>query len=116
MESEFPEFVLGENVGALWAVREIAGDELPGSFQLNQNCPNPFNPSTTIQYALPHRSHITLTVFNTLGQQVSQLVNSDIEAGYHEIQFNATNRTSGVCFYRIQAGGYVQTRSLCLIR
>ena len=65
---------------------------------------------------LPHYSHVTLTVFNTLGQQVTELINADIDAGYHEIQFNANNLASGVYFYRIQAGGYVQTRSLCLIR
>jgi hypothetical protein len=59
---------------------------------------------------------VTLTVFNTLGQQVAQLVNGDIDAGNHEIQFNATNLASGVYFYRIQAGSYVETRKLCLIR
>jgi hypothetical protein len=88
----------------------------PETFSLTQNFPNPFNPSTTIRYALPHRSHVTLTVFNTLGQQVAQLVNGDIDAGNHEIQFNATNLASGVYFYRIQAGSYVETRKLCLIR
>ena len=85
-------------------------------FQLLQNYPNPFNPSTTIRYALPHRSHVTLTVYNTLGQQVDQLVNANIDAGHHEIQFNATNLASGVYFYRLQAGGFVETKRLLLMR
>jgi hypothetical protein len=69
-----------------------------------------------IRYALPHRSHVTLAVYNVLGQQVAQLVNSDIEPGSHELQFNATNLASGVYFYRIQAGSYVETKSLLLLR
>ena len=83
---------------------------------LSQNYPNPFNPATTIRYGLPNRSHVTLTVYNTLGQQVAQLINSDIDAGYHEIQFNASNLASGVYFYRMQAGSYVETKKLCLVR
>jgi hypothetical protein len=94
----------------------LASSESPTEFSLGQNFPNPFNPSTIIQYTLPHRAHVTLTVYNTLGQQIATLVNSDIDAGYHELQFNATSLASGVYFYRMQAGGYVQTRSLCLIR
>jgi hypothetical protein len=89
---------------------------IPRAYLLDQNFPNPFNPSTMIRYALPHRSHVTLAVYNTLGQQVAQLVNSDIEPGYHEIQFNATKLASGLYFYRIQAGSYVETKRLMLLR
>jgi hypothetical protein len=85
-------------------------------YSLSQNYPNPFNPSTTIRYSLPLRSHVTLTVFNTLGQQVAVVVNGNIDAGYHEIQFNATNLASGVYFYRIQAGSFVETKRLMLLR
>ena len=94
----------------------ISPDPVPTGFRLGQNYPNPFNPTTTIRYALPHRSHVTLTVFNTLGQQVAQLINGDIDAGYHEIQFNATNLASGVYFYRIQAGTFVQAKKLVVLR
>jgi hypothetical protein len=89
---------------------------VPQTLKLEQNYPNPFNPTTTIQYAIPHRSFVTLAVFNTLGQKVAQLVNGDIDAGYHEIQFNATNLASGVYFYRMQAGSYVETKSLCILK
>jgi formylglycine-generating enzyme required for sulfatase activity len=91
-------------------------DAVPSDFYLGQNYPNPFNPSTTIRYGLPTRSHVTLTVFNTLGQEVAQLVNGDLEAGYHEVRFDASGLSSGVYFYRLQAGTYVETRKLLLLR
>jgi hypothetical protein len=92
------------------------GVSIPLGFALLQNYPNPFNPSTTIRYGLPHRSHVTLTVYNTLGQQLATLINSDIDAGYHEIQFNANNLASGVYFYRIQAGEFTATKRLLLLK
>jgi hypothetical protein len=88
----------------------------PSSFELMQNYPNPFNPTTTIRYALSHRSHVTLTVFNMLGQQVALLVTGEIEAGYHEVDFNGSFLASGVYFYRLQAEGFTETRKLCLVR
>ena len=93
---------------------ESAG--LPEEFALQQNYPNPFNPSTTIRYGLPNRSHVTLTVFNTLGQQVSVLQNGEQEAGYHEVQFDGSGLASGVYLCRIQAGSYVETKQLLLVR
>ena len=97
---------------------------LPNYFTLQQNYPNPFNPSTTIKYALPQASHVSLSVFNTLGQRVSLLVDGKQEAGYHEVNFNASSLTSGVYFYRLQASdpstssghGFVETKKLILIK
>ncbi len=86
------------------------------SYSLSQNYPNPFNPSTTIRYALPERSHVTLTVFNALGQQVATLVQAEQEAGYHEVQYEASSLASGVYPYRLQAGDFAQTRRLVLLR
>jgi hypothetical protein len=83
---------------------------------LEQNYPNPFNPSTTIRYALPHRSQVTLTVFNTLGQQVATLVAGEVDAGFHEVTFDASGLASGVYFYRLHAGGYTQIRKMLLVR
>jgi hypothetical protein len=85
-------------------------------FDLAQNYPNPFNPSTTIRYSLPHRSHASLAVFNTLGQKVAELENGEVEAGYHEVTFNGKNLASGMYFYRLQAGYFVQTKKLLLLR
>jgi hypothetical protein len=96
------------------SVAERAG--VPKEFVLEQNYPNPFNPSTTIRYALPVRLHVTLAVYNTLGQQICILREGEQEAGYHDVQFDASGLSSGVYFYRIQAGEFVQTRRLLLLR
>ncbi|MBP1658141.1 MAG: peptidase [Bacteroidetes bacterium] len=85
-------------------------------YGLSQNYPNPFNPSTTIRYELPYKSTVQLTVFNTLGQQVATLVQGDQETGYHEVRFNASGLSSGVYFYRMQAGNYIQTRKLIFLK
>jgi hypothetical protein len=88
----------------------------PAKFALDQNYPNPFNPSTTIRYGLPYRSAAQLTVYNTLGQKVATLVQEEQAAGYHEIRFDASGLSSGVYFYRLQAGDFAQTRRLLLMR
>jgi hypothetical protein len=107
------------NFTAPTAVTSTGGHERQGQprgYCLEQNYPNPFNPSTTIRYGLPARSHVSLTVFNTLGQKVAQLVNEELESGYHEVQFNASSLSSGVYFYRLQAGTFVETKRLLLLR
>jgi hypothetical protein len=86
------------------------------NFKLLQNYPNPFNPTTMIRYGLPNGSHVTMTVYNTLGQQVAQLVNGEMEAGFHEVKFDAAGLSSGVYFYRLQAGAYMETKALLLVR
>lgn len=96
-------------------VHPIAGT-LPTAVRLDQNYPNPFNPSTTIGYELPARSHVTLTVFNTLGQQVATLVEGEVEAGYHEVKFDAAHLASGVYLGRLQAGSFVGIRGMLLVR
>jgi hypothetical protein len=90
--------------------------QAPTAFGLYQNYPNPFNPSTTIRYGLPVRLQVTLTVYNTLGQQVAALVKGEREAGYHEAQFNGSALSSGVYFCRLQAGTFSQTRKFLLLR
>jgi hypothetical protein len=88
----------------------------PPTHDLLQNYPNPFNPTTTIRYSLPNRSHVSLAVYNTLGQSVSTLVNGEEEAGYHDIAFDGSGLCSGVYFCRIQAGTYVETKKLLLTK
>lgn len=91
-------------------------DQIPLSSSLFQNYPNPFNPSTTIRYELPSRVHVTLTIFNTLGQQVAVLVNETQEPGYHNVKFDGSGLASGVYFYRLQAGDYVATKKLLILK
>jgi 2',3'-cyclic-nucleotide 2'-phosphodiesterase (5'-nucleotidase family) len=96
-----------------------ASDPAPAvvkNFELGQNYPNPFNPSTVIRYALPSKARANLTVFNSLGQVVRELVNENEEAGYHEVRFDGTGLASGVYFYRLQAGSFVETRKLTLLK
>jgi hypothetical protein len=88
---------------------------IPESFQLSQNYPNPFNPSTLIKYSLPKAAHVSLIIVNTLGQIVATLVNEHKEAGYYQIRWNATV-PSGIYFYRLEAGEYVDTKKMTLLR
>ena len=88
----------------------------PNTFALLQNYPNPFNPSTTISYAIPTSVHITLSVFNTLGQKVTELVNGEKEAGSYNVTFDASGLASGVYLYRLQAGSFVQTKKLAVVK
>lgn len=89
---------------------------LPKSFALNQNFPNPFNPSTNISFDLPVASRVTLTVYNILGQEVVQLVDDYMEAGSHSVSWNASSVSSGVYFYRITAEAFNQTRKMVLLK
>jgi hypothetical protein len=89
---------------------------LPATPVLFQNYPNPFNPSTTIGYALPRRVHVSLTVFNVLGEEVARLVNTYQAAGSHDVKFNGNGLPSGVYFCRLQAGDFVGSKRLTLIR
>jgi hypothetical protein len=104
------------NVQTLLTGSAVNVGEAPHGFALHQNYPNPFNPSSTIGFDLPVRSHVTLTVFDILGQQLLQLINGEVEAGYHDVRLEGTNLSSGVYFYRLRAGDFVQTKRLLLVR
>ena len=88
----------------------------PATFRLEQNYPNPFNPETRIQFTLADPQSATLKVFDLLGREVAVLVNEKKEAGVHEVKFYAGGLASGAYFYRLQAGGFVQTRKLILMK
>lgn len=91
-------------------------DVLPEEFRLYQNYPNPFNSSSIIKYSIPFSSHVTLKIFNTLGQEIETLVNEEKSVGTYTLNWNASNFPSGVYFYRIQAGGFVQSRKMILLK
>ena len=88
----------------------------PSSFALDQNYPNPFNPKTGIRFEVPGVSDVNLTVYDILGREVAVLVNEKKVAGRYEVTFDGSNLASGAYFYRLQAGGFVQTRKLLLVR
>ena len=94
----------------------VPSGQLPAVFRLEQNYPNPFNPTTTIRYALPTKTHVTLTVFNTLGQQVAELVNGYVDAGIHDVKFDGSGLASGVYYYRLIAGERVDSKKLILMK
>jgi hypothetical protein len=85
-------------------------------YNLSQNYPNPFNPSTTINFTLPEASNVTLKIFNTLGEEVSVLVNRIMEAGTHNFNFEASQLHSGIYFYRLEAGTFNQVRKMTLLK
>ena len=89
---------------------------IPEQFVLYQNYPNPFNPATTITYDLPEDSHVTLTVYDVLGQVVAELVSGDIVSGQHQVVWNASNMASGVYIYRLTAKGASQTSKMILVK
>ena len=89
---------------------------IPTQFKLFQNYPNPFNPSTSIRFEIPIRSHVQLTVFDLLGREISVLVDGEIEAGFHQVQFNASNIASGMYFYQLRAGEFVYTNKLSFVK
>jgi hypothetical protein len=88
----------------------------PAEFGLMQNYPNPFNPTTNFSYALPTASHVTLKVYDIIGNEVATLVNGTQEAGVQHVQFNASKLSSGMYFYTINAGGFTATKKLLLLK
>ena len=90
--------------------------DLPSKFELAQNYPNPFNPNTVIAYSLPKAGHVTLKVYNALGQEVSTLVNGMVEAGNHDIKFNASGFSSGIYYYRLEADGLIAMKKMMLLK
>ncbi len=90
--------------------------EIPQSFSLAQNYPNPFNSTTTIQFALAKRANVKLKVFDILGREAAVLVDEALEPGAYDVVFDANGLASGVYVYRIQAGAFVETKKLTLLR
>jgi len=90
--------------------------EVPTRFILEQNYPNPFNPSTIIKYDIPKESFVTIIVYDVLGREVIELVNKQKSAGRYQETFNAAKLASGIYFYRIQAGSFVETKKMILMR
>ena len=99
----------------------LENDFIPLKYILHQNYPNPFNPITTLQYDLPENGLVNVTVYDMLGRQVKTLINQTQEAGYKSVIWNATNDygkpvSAGIYLYQIQAGEYISTKKMVLLK
>ena len=88
----------------------------PTEYSLSQNYPNPFNPTTTIEYSIPVSGNVKLIVYNSLGEHVSTLVNDFKESGNYQVDFNATNLSSGIYYYSLKANTFIATKKMLLIK
>jgi hypothetical protein len=110
------EFMITSSDGIMMTKQFIFSYTGPKEFKLEQNFPNPFNPTTKIQYQLPQDAKVTLKVYDILGSEVATLVNEEQEAGYKEIQFNGSNIASGMYVYRLQASNYISTKKMMVVK
>lgn len=102
-------------------VNDELPQELPNSYSISQNYPNPFNLSTTIRYTLPARSQVTISIYNVMGQKVSTIIDETKSAGSHTVYWEGTDFagrvvSSGVYFYRLQAGDFIESKRMMLIK
>ena len=91
-------------------------NNIPAEFILEQNYPNPFNPSTTIRFQVPNSSFVNLKMYDIIGNEVATLVNERKPAGSYEVEFNAANLSSGIYFYKLQTGAFVETKKMILLK
>ena len=120
----FPAFWYGvvDNVFGTMGNHDFTTDvnEIPGStpvaYALEQNFPNPFNPSTKINFSLPVEGFVTLDVYNSIGQKVASLVNETKTAGNYTVNFDASDLTSGIYFYKINSGNFTETKKMILLK
>ena len=94
---------------------------IPTEFALRQNYPNPFNPVTTLRYDIPENSHVTITIYDMLGRNIKKLINQTQDAGYKSVIWDATNDygkpvSAGIYLYQIQAGEYISTKKMVLLK
>jgi hypothetical protein len=118
------------NYAGFWNpwIRNTASDvkreetaNIPEDFSLSQNYPNPFNPSTVIEYSLPQSAHVTIEIYNLLGQKINILVNEDQKVGFYRLDWDGKDKqgnelASGVYFYRIQAGDFVKCKKMTMLK
>ncbi len=102
-------------------VIQLPGSYAPGQFQLSQNYPNPFNPPTAIEYAVPKPAHVTIEIYNILGQKVDVLLDQDQEIGFYRAEWDGKDiygkhLASGTYFYRIKAGDFEQCKKMLMLK
>ena len=94
----------------------VSGQLVPIKYALEQNFPNPFNPTTTIKFSIPKEVQVNLVIYDILGEKVKELKNEVMKPGYYEVNFDAISLASGVYFYRLKAGDFVQTKKMLLMK
>ncbi len=111
--------------GSVTAVEKGDLIKAPENFELSQNYPNPFNPATTIKFSIPSvvdanfastTAHVTLIVYNLLGQKVAKLVNGELSSGNHPVSFDASKLSSGIYIYRLRADAFTQTKKMLMLK
>lgn len=90
--------------------------QIPDAYSLNQNYPNPFNPSTMIKFGVPEAGNVKLSVYDLLGREVAVVVNNQLKAGNYEVNFNASQLSAGVYFYKLASGNFVSTKKMILVK
>ncbi|PKL84172.1 MAG: hypothetical protein CVV24_01335 [Ignavibacteriae bacterium HGW-Ignavibacteriae-3] len=111
-------------IGSSWGLTKVDfnptrvsyTEGLPNSFALHQNYPNPFNPSTKIKYDLSSESKVVIKIYDMLGRELEKLVDENQYAGIYSIEFNATKYSSGIYYYKLQAGNYTAVKKMLLIK
>jgi len=103
-------------IGSMKYIAQKENDNFPNYYTLSQNYPNPFNPATTIEYAVPIKGIVTIKVYDIMGREVKTLLNKEITPGYYQIEFNAKGFPSGIYFYRMQAGNFIDTKKILLLK
>ena len=98
-------------------ISKVEDDDIfPNQFMLEQNYPNPFNPSTIIKFGIPERANVVIKIYDILGSEVITLINQEMDIGWYEVQFNASNYSSGIYIYRMQAGNYISTKKMLMVK
>lgn len=105
--------IRNEEVSLLKITKE---QSLPTTYNLEQNYPNPFNPSTTIKFSLPEATNVTLRIYNTLGQKITELVNTNLEAGWYNYQWDATNLATGIYIYELRTDKFILVKKMILMK
>lgn len=95
---------------------EPVTNETPSGYSLNQNYPNPFNPETNIEFSIPKKTFVKLTVFNILGKEVELLINKELSAGKYKVDFSASDLPGGVYFYKFSAGSFTETKKMIIVK
>jgi myo-inositol-hexaphosphate 3-phosphohydrolase len=103
-------------ISPLTGIGSLFGENIPTEYVIHQNYPNPFNPATHIRFGLPRATHVKLTIYNIIGQQVAVLVDGERDAGYHVVNFDGAGKASGIYLYHLQAGNFQTVKKMLLLK